>query len=195
MPNIALAENILHIELTIYPNETAILNEMTLSEGIETRFLNPGEYEIDMLGQDNLSLYSRNFSVNFFILSDPPMPANKSELTLKIPYDPEMNILEVYKGDKLILSKEINLCNNNRLCETDYENFLSCPKDCPLDKNDSYCLNKSDGICDPDCFEGVDPDCNLSSSTSNQISHIYPALIVLIVLALGIIIIQKRRKK
>jgi hypothetical protein len=171
-----------------------ILNELTLSEGIETRFFNPGEYEIDILGQDNLILYSRNLSVNFFILSDPPMPTNKSELTIKIPYDPNMKFLEVRKGDKLLLSKEISLCNNNGICETDFENFLSCPQDCPLDKNDSYCLKEADGICDKDCFEGVDPDCWVDDRLSGQDGHIVLFLLAaLIILALGIWLIQRRR--
>jgi len=38
------------------------------------------------------------------------------------------------------------------------ENYGSCPQDCPSGGIDDYCDKVKDGIVDPDCEEGEDPD-------------------------------------
>jgi rhodanese-related sulfurtransferase len=40
-----------------------------------------------------------------------------------------------------------------------HENYFTCPEDCPSGAADYYCDGVSDGICDPDCTVGTDPDC------------------------------------
>ncbi|MEM2918265.1 MAG: PKD domain-containing protein [Candidatus Altiarchaeota archaeon] len=51
------------------------------------------------------------------------------------------------------------LCNNNAICEIEFENFLNCPKDCPSGARDNYCDAQSDSKCDPDCENNEDIDC------------------------------------
>lgn len=53
-------------------------------------------------------------------------------------------------------------CNKDGICEVKIENYLNCPQDCPSGSLDEYCDALSDGICDPDCKEGEDPDCGIS---------------------------------
>jgi parallel beta-helix repeat protein len=49
------------------------------------------------------------------------------------------------------------LCDPNGLCDPG-ENFVFCPADCPTGVHDDYCDMVSDGVQDPDCEYGVDPD-------------------------------------
>jgi len=51
------------------------------------------------------------------------------------------------------------LCNNNGICEINFENFLNCKKDCPSGSKDNYCDKVEDKICDPDCSNKEDIDC------------------------------------
>lgn len=56
-------------------------------------------------------------------------------------------------------------CNQNGICETDEdENAITCPEDCSPRKRDELCNPLDDGICDPDCKEGVDPDCRITTT-------------------------------
>jgi hypothetical protein len=156
---ICLADPILHLDFTFYKNETANLERVYLSEGIPTKAILPGEYRVQIASFNGTILYVQNMSVHFMILTDPPTIMDSSEVLLKIPFNPEMKQLGIYKGNTTILLSEIVLCNNDSICQTDYENYLSCPKDCPLNKEDKFCIKSKDGICDPDCYEGIDADC------------------------------------
>ena len=55
-------------------------------------------------------------------------------------------------------------CGNSRCDEM--ENYKSCPGDCPSGSSDKYCDGLDDGICDPDCYEWEDPDCESGTSTT-----------------------------
>lgn len=51
-------------------------------------------------------------------------------------------------------------CNENGACELNLgENSITCPEDCPPGSRDGLCNSIEEGICDPDCPLGVDPDC------------------------------------
>lgn len=57
------------------------------------------------------------------------------------------------------------LCNNNSVCETKYgETVLNCPNDCHSGAGDTLCQPTKDGVCDPDCVPGADPDCSTEPS-------------------------------
>jgi len=55
-------------------------------------------------------------------------------------------------------------CNYNNICDAG-ENYGSCFPDCFSGGRDDYCDRKDDLICDPDCMEGVDLDCELGTTT------------------------------
>ena len=105
-------------------------------------------------------IYSESRAISFFIMSDPPKEEDKASVLMRMPYTKDMKNLRVYKGSKPLLSKSLDLCNSNGICDTASETFLNCPQDCPLDKPDGWCTRMSDGICDPDCAPELDPDCN-----------------------------------
>jgi hypothetical protein len=76
----------------------------------------------------------------------------------KLPYFGNYGTIKIYHDDKVIFSYDLkNLCNDDKVCNN-YENSLVC-KDCDVTKDDSVCIAKADGICDPDCKDNIDADC------------------------------------
>jgi len=153
------AEQIIDISMTVQQDGNASLDEIKLVEGRPTFYIKPGEYSLILTGSSGKIIKRTDLSLDYIIYSDPPIRINTSFLKLKIPYSPEMKQLKFYKKDRLLLSAEINFCNSNGKCETEQESFQTCPKDCPLESKDEMCLGLADGVCDPDCASGVDPDC------------------------------------
>lgn len=46
------------------------------------------------------------------------------------------------------------------ICQS-HENYKTCRRDCLSGGKDDYCDAVKDNICNPDCFAGVDPDCEI----------------------------------
>lgn len=83
---------------------------------------------------------------------------DSASVSLKLPYLEQAKTMEIYDQGRKVFAKELDFCNNNGVCDTS-ETTETCIKDCPAGTKDRLCDNKADGICDPDCFAGVDPDC------------------------------------
>jgi hypothetical protein len=125
------------------------------------------------------------------------------EAQLFLPYLKEAAILAIGKdGNKPIafIDLKSRLCNSDGKCDSS-ENYLSCPADCPLDKEDNYCLPEGDGLCDPDCIAGLDPDCASAGGnggTGNKGLSLTELYFIGVVVAAFLIIagynILKRRK-
>jgi putative hemolysin len=73
------------------------------------------------------------------------------------------------------------------------EDYETCPEDCPSGGLDEYCDGVKDGICDPDCEEGADPDCGVTSGGANWplIGGIIAAVVV-IATVITLLIIRRR---
>jgi len=112
---------------------------------------------------------------------------------VRAPYDAHITRMSLHKEGVQIFSRDINLCDQDGKCEQDTESSLSCPTDCPPDKEDGFCLNAKDRICDPDCYKGVDPDCQkpTEDNTSTYTSAIAIALILIAIL--GLTTLTKKR--
>ncbi|MFZ2975702.1 MAG: DUF333 domain-containing protein [Candidatus Moraniibacteriota bacterium] len=52
-----------------------------------------------------------------------------------------------------------SICGDSS-CNPLEENYSSCSKDCSSGQEDYYCDKVADSLCDPDCFQGEDPDCS-----------------------------------
>ena len=59
------------------------------------------------------------------------------------------------------------LCNPDGNCDKD-ENHLFCPEDCTIGLKDDNCDAVEDGINDPDCAYGIDPDYNPDDDTDGD---------------------------
>jgi hypothetical protein len=58
------------------------------------------------------------------------------------------------------------ICNMNGICEREFEDHVNCPNDCPPNYPDKLCYKRKDGLCDPDCTIGEDPDCETETTTT-----------------------------
>lgn len=78
-------------------------------------------------------------------------------------------------------------CNENGECEPDKgENYKYCSEDCPSGSQDGYCDGVEEGICDPDCTIGKDPDC-VEEGEGGISLWMYGALAIVVVILLAII--------
>jgi hypothetical protein len=207
--SIVNSEQVISISFTVYDNDSAEINHVKVLEGRPTDYVNKGHYLLEFTDENNRTLYYQDFAVNYLLLENPPVPVNYSVTSLRVPYNSNMSRIHIFKDDKLIYSSSVNVCDSDGICDKDTESFLSCPKDCPLDAKDEICIKRIDGICDPDCFQGIDTDCvnpsknvdpNESSTTLNENktenAEYFPYIILLIILAIcgAVIIIYKRRQ-
>jgi len=153
-------------------------------------YSNSGNYEILIYDNQNELIFNNYYSLG------KPMDADEQLITIrniydKIPYRKNMALLEVKNNNTLIKSVDLVFCNNNSICDEN-ENTLTC-SDCKKDKIDNLCINSEDGICDPDCLEGYDPDCNktqennipldLSKTESTGINWINILFVLLVIVA------------
>ncbi|MEM0360102.1 MAG: hypothetical protein QXK06_02045, partial [Candidatus Diapherotrites archaeon] len=70
---------------------------------------------------------------------------------------------EVKVGGELFFLKSHSIavkCLSDGKCSPEQgENQFNCFEDCNSGIQNQYCDFETDGICDPDCIEGADPDC------------------------------------
>lgn len=119
----------------------------------------PTEYSL------NITMLSREGDVleNYYLTPDFYIPEigllTQRIETFYLPYHSDVKYLKIfYNGtEKLSMDLEQSLCNNDTIC-SGFENYFSCPSDCPINATDGICASVSgDGICDPDCY--FDDDC------------------------------------
>lgn len=160
--------------ITLYQHKTKKFNmELMPSREPELGEMTEGEIVIDFD-----ELYGTKKGQMFFIL----------------PYLKEAKTLTFEHGTNILAKADLSiLCNYNGKCE-ETENYLSCPEDCSLSEKDNYCLAYKDGTCDPDCIEGIDPDCGEEKKPSG-FDLIGITIIAGITLILLLILLSKKRKK
>jgi len=212
------AESSLHLNIYLYinVNDTVKLLNLSILSGPEIPLFYPeGNFTFQIFSRNDQIVYQRNFSVDFVILSDPPIFTNETIIFLSVPLLPNMQTIKLFKGKKLIFEENIEkfLCNHNAKCEN-FENFYSCPDDCSSGSKDNICDALIDGKCDPDCPEGVDPDCNIPNETvikptgkneslfiprekneKSRLTLILIGIFGLLLLAVVILILIKKRTK
>jgi len=135
-------------------NTIAIENVKTIvGSGFDQEYVNYEDYFLEVGG------YKTYFPVMFRVMTNPPRNMDKVLVRKKLPYNGNTEVVRIYKQDDLLFSFSLSgLCNQDSVCNG-YENSLSCASDCDLSIADSVCVKKEDGVCDPDCYEGVDDDC------------------------------------
>jgi hypothetical protein len=149
------AEGILEINLLVF-SSGAVAMDYRVNEGQAGTYSNEsGAYMLGINDASGASLWRRNYDLNFFKLSDPPRKTEYEIITEKIPYDSKMYEIAFYKDNQIILQKYLDVCDYNLKCDKK-ENAVSCASDCSVSDFDSICINKDDGICDPDCISDID---------------------------------------
>jgi len=165
----AYSQGILSITLDVYKNDSVYDKGIKIKNNDATGYTIPGDYLLKITDEGGRSLWEKDMNIIFFLTSDPPMSIDHTLFEMLVPYVPEMKHVSFYRAGKLLFAGEINLCNYDRACDTLREDYLSCPEDCPLNESEGLCTGYDDGSCDPDCLEGIDPDC-LSKTANNDSS-------------------------
>ena len=163
-------ERIYDIQLNISRSDQTNLHYAKLLDGYKTIFSqSPQDYSIKVYSENGEELLSEYFVVSFSILTSPPIEweINDTIIDLRLPYQGDAKTIKVFHREKEIFSFDISsFCNEDNIC-SEYENEISCPSDCPSGSKDDYCDGLEDGICDPDCAKGKDPDCELKKAETN----------------------------
>ncbi len=156
-----LASKVLDIGLYLYKNDTVALTDLSVSPGEPSRFTpKDGNYTFALIDDRGQTLSQMGLNPLFYILSDPPKPADHIFVSDSISYYSTARFFVVRHLGREIFRYELPLnatCNLNGRC--DYgENAFSCPKDCKV-SGDELCQPFDDGVCDSACPAGTDPDC------------------------------------
>jgi len=166
-PPLPLNRTIVDVSALIHADDTVTGDALILSDGRPTAEYHIGTgYELRVLDARGVVLMSRKFDL-FFDYAGPvergvdysSVKYTSVPFSYRIPYNTSMQKIQIYHGNKMIFSKELDFCNSNGSCDTT-ETFRTCQNDCPLDRKDKVCTPVKDSICDPDCLNGVDPDCS-----------------------------------
>lgn len=185
----ALAEKVLLADFTISSNDSVSLNNMMIVEGKTTAWTE-GNYKIQILDSSNNIISSQLLPIEFFISGFGEM--NTTVVEARFSNYENAKKMQLLKDNKTIFETTIALCNNNKVCDK-YENFLSCPTDCPSGSSDGYCDHQKDGKCDPDCATEADEDClQINLFAVQNMTYIIAG--IGIVVAILIVFLLKRRK-
>jgi hypothetical protein len=161
-----LSSSLIELLLSIKPDFSVVEEYILLSYGRPTRhFRWEGDFDLVVYGKGEKVFWQQSLGVPFdyngpvYLGMDySDVKAESFSLSYSIPYEPGMeNLVLLHKGEQ-IFSKELNFCNQDGKCGTT-ETYHTCPEDCPLEGKDKICIDRAEGVCDPDCLEGVDPDC------------------------------------
>jgi hypothetical protein len=164
---------------------------IAIDKGSRTRYTS-GPYSIELLDDSNNILDKVNFSVDFYVLSDPPEPVDMVPVGIALRYNKSAEKFRIKYNDKILFESRIQLCNSNEYCDS-FENFLSCPSDCKSYEADNYCSGIDDGVCDPDCSSWLDKDCQPEKELPSKDNILI--VVAIAIFFIGIVAIFLRSKK
>jgi len=151
-------EQIISLTIDINKNDTVLLRDISIIQGIKTKELGGEDYKIKTLDKNGNLLIEKKFDIQFIIYSSPPKFIDNKTLIIRLPYTQETSLVVLEHKNKTIFETNVVLCTINGVC-SEYENFVSCPQDCTSGSKDNYCDKEFDKRCDPDCAKDVDVDC------------------------------------
>lgn len=154
-----------------------------------------GNFRFIVYDRDGITLYETARNARFFYndISVNVSSISHSEL---IPYDERIAGIRVYFEGKLALDQKLTLCNHDNACD-DFESQFSCT-DCQAEKPDRLCMPEQNGMCDPDCLEGYDPDCSVQAAGQKEGRGVMPVELIAFFAALAaalVLIIRRRRAR
>jgi hypothetical protein len=170
-PEPHLTDRVIDIHLLVYQNDTVVMDSIQLREG-RPSLSQPqdGNYQLTVSDATGEILDRIRFPL-YYDYTGPVLKGvdysgirfDPVTFDYKVPFTEAMKRLDLSHDGRVIFSTELDFCNANQVCDP-METFETCPADCPLNRSDSFCTPANDDVCDPDCWEGVDPDCSVRYS-------------------------------
>ncbi|MDD4877661.1 MAG: hypothetical protein PHO02_01340 [Candidatus Nanoarchaeia archaeon] len=185
------AESVLEVNMLVFESGSAAM-EYKVNEGRALPYSNEtGRYMLSVNDAAGTPLWSRNYELSFFKLSNPPRKAEYEIITEKFPYDSRMYEIALYKDNRILLRQYLDVCDYNGICGRK-ENAVSCASDCSISDLDGVCIAKDDNICDPDCV--FDADCEKQEKEKKQAAALISIALSIIIVVLAVVLHRKRKK-
>jgi hypothetical protein len=163
------AETVMEVTVDFSASGNAGIQSVKVVQGTPTKSRENAKFVVKTATQYNEEISAVGVFVSFY---SPDLFGDINEVveTVKLPFTGKEKYVVVEFNGNEVLKQDVDLmlCNDNRVCDST-ETFLSCPRDCPLNEKDGFCLRQADGICDPDCLKNVDKDCVKEFSNKNSI--------------------------
>ena len=162
-------DKIIDLDLLINKNNSVEKRWIHLVDGEPSILTNDeGTHSLLLKDINNNTIFNYTFYAFFYY--DGPMVKGENysglnldyyDLSLRINYDNRTHKMELTNGSDILFSEILDFCNQDSICNGS-ETYLSCWQDCRAWSLDALCINNSDKHCDPDCAEGIDPDCKFT---------------------------------
>jgi hypothetical protein len=137
-------QKIFAVHLTVYRNDTVVLQSLIIDNGKVSDFLDiNSKYTVKTVSFNGNILFEKPVSINFFTypFGKETILLNERDVYLKIPFSPDTEKIQLYHENKTIFEIDTKpyLCIQNNLC-SGFENALNCPEDCKHDYNLIYII-------------------------------------------------------
>jgi hypothetical protein len=105
------AEEVQHgwllVGFTVNRDNTATISGVELLDNGVESFVAPDNYSVVLLDEENNSLFTKPFSVTFYIMSDPPVEIDNVPMSLVLPYNSLMKRVELRLDNQVLASRAI----------------------------------------------------------------------------------------
>jgi hypothetical protein len=101
-------EKVLSVFFVVHANDSVELKQVKVMDGKASSQILPGDYGLVIKDtRDDKTLCAESIKLSFETDEETPKTMDYTLVTLRIPYNPEMGYLYVYKGNKSIFSQRI----------------------------------------------------------------------------------------
>ncbi|MFH1404113.1 MAG: hypothetical protein ABIH11_07585 [Candidatus Altiarchaeota archaeon] len=193
-------DKVVVVELDVGEDGKVSERKVILQDGRPTMIPSgDGDYHLMVFDAQENELWSAMFDLHYKYFGARLGGADYSNISYdtrpvsyRIPYLPEMAGVKLFKKGELIYARGLDFCVEDGVCGV-AETVETCPKDCRPDSRDKVCVNAGDGVCDPDCKAGVDPDCGKAPvkktvEDKGSKSTCMPALPAILALSLSLMV-------
>jgi hypothetical protein len=108
LANSVSGEKVLSVFFVVHANDSVELKQVKVMDGKTSIQIHPGNYGVVIKdARDDKTLYAESIKLSFETDDEEPKAMDYTLVTLRMPYNPEIGYLDIYKDDKRIFSQKI----------------------------------------------------------------------------------------